>query len=353
MKIALICPSNMLYMPYINNYIKVLDSIGVRYEIINWDRLQSETLDSSLTYRDSKAGLQRNLIDYYKYKGFIDKKLRFNNYDKLIIFGIQLAFFLRNVLLKKYKGKYIIDIRDYNKILKIYNIKKIVENSAFTVVSSLGFVEWLPTSNKYIINHNTQICSLQDLREVNIEDFNGDKKINISYIGSLRDYDINVNFIDSLKNNERFNLFFHGEGMINNQIEYYLKNHQIKNVYLTGRYTKDEEINLYMKSDLINILIPNNHINSKTLLPNRLYNAIIFGKPIIASEGTYLAKQIDDYKLGIIINSFKELEEKIYKYVNSFDANKYDQQRESFIKKVIEENRIFKLNLMKFVGVDI
>ena len=53
MKIALICPSNMLYMPYVDNYTKILEENNTNYTIINWDRFGTEEI-SEFTYRDNK-----------------------------------------------------------------------------------------------------------------------------------------------------------------------------------------------------------------------------------------------------------------------------------------------------------
>ena len=84
----------------------------------------------------------------------------------MIVFGIQLTFFLKNILQKKDLNiNILIDIRDYNKIIN-FNIKKVIDNSYFTVISSPGYKEWLPNSGKYIINHNTQISSINTLKEV-------------------------------------------------------------------------------------------------------------------------------------------------------------------------------------------
>ena len=79
-------------------------------------------------------------------------------------------------------------------------------------------------------------------------------------------------------------MYYHGEGDINDDILEHLKRANINNVYLTGRYENEDEADLYINSDLVNVLISNRSINNKTLLPNRLYNAAVYGKPIIAYE---------------------------------------------------------------------
>ena len=349
MKIALVCPSNILFMPYIGNYEFVLKNKKVDYEIINWDRFGIENMNKNV-YKDSKIGHRRGLLDYYRYSKFIKSKLKTTKYDKLIIFGIQLAFFLQDILAENFRGKYIIDIRDYNRIIKYFNIEKTIEHSNFTVLSSPGYKEWLPERNNYVINHNTQLNSIENLSKSN-RNIKSKEMISINYIGSIRDYKVNVDFINSLKNNGSINLKYHGAGAINKDIESYLEFNSIKNVVFTGRYMKEEEQNLYINADIVNILIPTDTINSKTLLPNRLYNAAIYGKPVIALKGTYLAKIVDENHLGLVLSSFDNVEEAIMSYINSLNFDNYDRNRRAFLEKILEENNLFKIRLTEFVSM--
>ena len=346
MKVALICPSNMLYMPYVYNYIKILDDIKADYSVINWDRFKIEK-ENEFTYRDSKIGHRRNFLDYLKYCKFVLRILSKYKYDKIIVFGIQLVFFLNKYLIKDYSNRYIIDIRDYHGMIKYFNIEKVIEKSNFTVISSPGYKEWLPESDKYVTNHNTQIQGLKDLVEPDYS-WKNKKKISIAYIGAIRDYKINIDFINSLKNSDRFDLYYHGEGDINKDIQEYLIRNDIKNVHLTGRYQKEDEESLYLSSDLANVLIPNDTINSKTLLPNRLYNAVKYGKPILALKGTYLCEQIEKYNLGIIVDTLDNVAEHIDNNLNNYDMEKYEVGRRTFFERVIKDNNLFYSKVIDF-----
>lgn len=348
MRIAMVCPSNMLYMPYLAGYEKILEELGVNYDIINWDRFKIEE-QSKFVYRDSKFGHQRGPFDYYKFSKFVLNLLKDNNYDKIIIFGIQIVYFTKRYLIKEYSNKYIIDIRDYNKIIKYFNIRKPIDNSVFTVLSSHGFKKWIPNINKYIINHNTLINSTNSLYNVD-STLNTKDSITINYIGSIRDYKINIDFINSVKNKKNINLNYFGEGLINKDLEDYLLDNNIENVRLTGRYIKEQEQELYLNSDIINILIPNTDINSKTLSPNRLYTAAIYGKPVIAFEGTYIAEIIKKYHLGLVINSFENSEKIIFNYIKSFDNYVYMEGRSQFLDLVLNENKQFVLQMKRFLN---
>lgn len=349
MKIVLVCPSNILYMPYVDNYTKVLNELDVDYDIINWDRFGIEE-QSEFIYRDSNIGHQRGFLDYLRYSKFVLKLLKRNNYDKIIVFGIQLTFFIKRYLTDKYSERFMVDIRDHNKVIKCFNIKNVIDKSAFTVISSPGYKEWLPESDKYIINHNTTIQDLSELRKVK-NDYVEDNKISLGFVGALRDYQINIDLINSLKNNELVQLNYHGEGEINETISQYLVDNNIRNVSLTGRYAKEDEERLYYKNSIINVLRYNDGINNKTALPNRLYNAVIYGKPMLAFEGTQLSEIITNYNLGIVITSFKSLEVEVAQYLKGYDVSRYNENRNTFFKYVIEDNNSFTKSLNEFIHI--
>ncbi|MCM3610488.1 hypothetical protein M4S82_04440 [Planococcus sp. MERTA32b] len=349
MKIALVCPSNMLFMPYVRNYTKVLDDSGIEYDVINWDRNGTEERNNPLKFRDNKTALQRGFIDYVKFRNFALRILKKNDYDKIIVFGIQLSYFLKSYLLKEKKGDYILDIRDHNKILKAYDIRKVVEGSAYTVLSSPGFKKWLPDSEKYLISHNTTIDKVEELKDCNSTFLQKDK-VKIAFIGALSDYQVNIDFINSVKDCEKVELVYHGEGLCNKDIEEYIVRNKVGNVAVTGRYTKEQENSLYDDSDLIHGLRYNEDINCRTLLPNRLYNAAMHGKPLIVAQDSYLAELTQQYGLGLAVDSLADLEKKVSNYLAEFNYEEYKEKRKAFFQKVVEDNLLFRDSVNKFLG---
>jgi hypothetical protein len=121
-KILLICPSNRLFMPYLDNYTSILDGEGINYDLAIWDRIGREE-KADFVFFDKTNSYRKSFFSYLKYSYFIRKILNKHNYDIIIVFGLQLTFFLKNILLRRDKYKYVIDIRDYNKILKVTNLK--------------------------------------------------------------------------------------------------------------------------------------------------------------------------------------------------------------------------------------
>lgn len=349
MRIALVSPANILYMPYVQNYKIILDNnhSRIKYEIINWDRLHIENSENTLTYRDKKISHQRNYFDYVKYKKFIIDKLSINQYDKIIVFGLQLGYFLRKFLYLNYKGKYILDIRDYNKIINFFNVEKLIKNSFCTVISSPGYKEWLPKKFNFVVNHNTNVNKIEDLK---ISPFKKNDVLKISYIGTLTNLKINLDLIKILKNNPKFELFFHGAGIINNELEQYLHRNNIFNVIVNGRYYKEEEELLYKKTNFVNMLLYNDNINNKTCLANRFYNSLIYGRPLIVLNGSYMAEQVKKYHLGLVLNSINTIEEDILHYIENYDGDKYNMGRNACFKEIYKDNLLFNNKINSFLN---
>lgn len=346
MRLALICPSNRLYMPYVKNYETILIEQKIEYDIVNWDRFQIEAIDEN-TYRDRKTGHQRGYLDYLAYKNFIVKRLKKQNYDKIIVFGIQLAYMLKNLLEKEYTREYVLDIRDYHILSRFFRLMNIIEKSSFVVLSSPGFIEWLPPSDQYVINHNIQIDNIEEMK---ITENNWDKeRITIANIGATRDLSVQRDFIYSLQNNDNFRLNYHGEGDGNQELLAFIENNKINNVLLTGRYYPEEEAQLYKESDLINVLRYNDGINNKTALPNRLYNAMMYGKPLLAYKETYLAEIISSNDMGMVLHSFEDIEKDILHFINQFNPSTYDNGRKKYMEKVIQENKHFEESVRLFI----
>jgi len=234
MKLAVICPTNTWFMPYLRNYLDLLQISTVDYDVIYWDRLHTDETNAGIAFRDSKIGYQRGFFDYLKFRRFVLKSLEKHRYDSAIVLGIQMAFMLRDVLTRRFRNAYILDVRDYNKVIRLFDIKRVVDSSYVTVISSRGYTEWLPKSDKYRVNHNTRVSSLEDVSRV--VDLDRSDVVRISCIGVIRDYLANIALIDSLRNERGFELYFHGDGPVCEAIIQYTRDKGIENVFFTGRY---------------------------------------------------------------------------------------------------------------------
>lgn len=331
-------------MPYLDNYLKRFENTEHEIQFLIWDRFLTEDFNPKYIFRRGSKQHKRNVLDYYIFGKFITKHLKDNVYNRIICFGLQTAFFIKSILYKKYSKKFILDVRDYNSIIRFYNFKKLISSSNFTVISSSGYTTWLPKQGNYFINHNFNFSDLSEIKYMSKPE---EENIRISSIGALRDLEINLNLISTLGNNSNFTLSFNGYGDISTNLEN--KSSIYNNIEFTGFYKKDIELEFYKKSNLINVLRYPDNINNITALPNRLYLAPYYGRPLLAFKGTYMAEIINEFNLGLVVNSFDNLSGVILNYINNFDVKLFDSSRNFFLNKVINDNNIFNQNIDSFL----
>lgn len=348
MTILLIGPSNTLYMPYVENYTKIFKENNIEYSLIIWDRFDIENKElNTIVYRDKKIGHQRNITDYYLFNIFVRKEIRkITNVEKIIIFGLQIFFTLNKFLEKFYRGRYVLDIRDYHRLINFIP-RKLIGSIKYIVISSEGYKEWLPQKN-LILNHNSKIKIEKLMTNIKI-DFTL-TPIKILCIGALRDYDINSKLINNLGNNKKFELIYRGEGTINNQLLELKKINNYTNVIVSGRYIHTEENAFYLDSSFINVLRPSGDINNNTALPNRLYLAVEKGIPLLAYKGTYMSKLIQDNGLGLVLNDLNTISNQIEEYIRNFNISEYNENRRKFLTKIFEDNKLFEDTILSFIA---
>lgn len=347
-RIAIVVPANIFRAPYINYFIDALKFKNVEFDFISWDKEGIEEKGIKFKVKMSnKSNFIKKIYYYYMFTKFAEEKLKQKEYDYIILHTLQLGIFLQKFLYRNYRKRYFMDIRDYS-ILSIFkrSLIKLLKNSKQNFISSEGFKEWLPKNIDYIISHNTKFENKDIIKNKNII-LNKNKKLRFSTIGTLRDKEVTLKLIDSLKNSLKIDLYFFGDGPLSSD----LQRISLNNLKCYGRYKKEEEEEIYKTSDLINIILPINNINSKTLMPNRFYNALKFGKIIVTTEGTYLGKIVKRYNLGIVINLEKiyDLENYIIRGIEEIDWQKYSNGKLEIINKIKKDSNDFEKSLQQII----
>jgi hypothetical protein len=349
MKIALLISGNILKAPYIEGYIRILKNENIEFNIISWNRLnldEESSIQFNLNAGEGKAYFGR-LYGYIRYISFVKLQLKKNNFDKVIVFTIPMGFFLISYLTKNYNDKYIFDIRDRSILGNIFKrrLSKIIYNSFFTVISSRGFLSWLPKKTNYIISHN---CPLPIQYMNSFHSFSKEGCI-ITTIGTIRDYETNSRIISDLSNSNFYKLKFIGSGPSLGPLQKIVNIGNIKNVEFTGLYKKEEELNLIAGSHFINLLI-NLTENSKTCMGNRMYLSALTGIPLLVNAKTYQATIVEAYDLGCIINFDNNWINQVELYIQSFDLVKFNKGRQKFLSSVVVDNNEFVLKLKSFLS---
>lgn len=333
-KILLIGPSPLGEAPYVYSYIEIFEKNGIPFDLVYWNRHiddVSQNPSNFIPYNKFTHNRYPFWKKFFKIHGFyrfVRNLLLQNEYAYVVVFTIANAVYFDSLFSRRYKGRFFFDIRDYSPMCRFSYFRKkvnsLIKNSAFTVVSSIGFLKWLPSCsvNKYLVSHNTNINILDSHIHSQVT-FCPSMPIRILTIGQLRDFVSNSRMITHLENNPKYHLIFAGDGLALEDLTNFSNERKANNVMFLGRYKKEEETSIVQKSNMINIFFCRD-INSDTLMSNRFYLSVLFRKPMIVNEGCFQAEMVRKYGLGVAIGKDLDFNSAIQKYWQSFDPEQYD-----------------------------
>lgn len=288
-KICFISLGNLYLCPYISKYISLIDC---DYDVIYWDRHGvGEDINAKQIYAfqykmNEGTSKIKKLIGYLKFRRYAFEIIDRNDYDGIVLLQASSGVLLHSILKKKYKNKYIVDIRDYTmeKNPVFFTIEKdLIDNSALAVISSKGYVSFLPPHN-YTLVHNDSFIDENIIDKFESKERKKDKIV-ISYIGLIRFHEQNKKVILKFKNDRRFILRFIGKDAF--ALKEFCKVNNVNNVELIDRFPPEKTLDYYYETDIIYNLYGSNTPLLDYALSNKLYYAAKLKMPILVCEGTY------------------------------------------------------------------
>lgn len=332
-------------MPYVQEYENLLKEKNISYDLICFDRTESKKVSRNanvITYY-CKLGTNKfqKLIPYLLFIKMVKKFIKRNKYSKIIVLTTVPAVLLRKTLVKKYPGKYIFDYRDYS--FEKYNFYKKAVNevsakSFATVLSSGGFFKFVNKTNKTFLVHNISNTEFEVENPKKIG-----KPIKIGFVGLVRYFDVNTKLIKAFENNPNYSLVYHGSIYDDCDLPSYCKENSINNVTFTGPYENDQKPQLYENIDVINSIYSLESPEVSQAIPNRLYDAALYKKPLLVAKNCYLADVVDKYGLGKSIDTSLSAEEfysEVTNFIENFDQDKFLENCKFFLTKVnLDQNK--------------
>jgi hypothetical protein len=227
--------------------------------------------------------------------------------------------------------------------------KKLLEISAINVVSSPGFISYLPKGFKYVLSHNLDINILHDsLKRNSYNNLFINNTITITTIGAIRDYDQNFQLMSALANKANYMIKFIGApGKAGTKLKKDAEKCNIQNVEFIGFYDKKDEPDLIKDADFLNIYYPKISTHTSAL-SNRFYNALIFKKPMIVLKDSIQGEYVLKYNLGIAIEDCSDLDKQIKNYCSNFQETEFIQNCNKLLEKFKEDYEAFKNQVVHF-----
>lgn len=360
-KVLLLGFGKIAYMPYMNFYLDTVKDENVQFELIYWDR--DGKPDAELPYRISKAykfeahleeqlPLKKKLKYFARYRKFALNVLKQNSYDKIIALHTTPGLTLLDYLVRKYKGRYLLDFRDVSyEYIPVY--RKLVgilsRNSAMTFVSSNAFRKFLPSEENVFTIHNYLEDSLnhkmirkQSTRERDV--------LRVSYWGLVRQVDVNRKLMDTLGNDSRFELHYYGRmQQAGREMEEYAQHKGYANVYFHGAYMPVERYEFAKNTELIHNVYDCGHTTGNAM-GNKYYDGIIFGIPQICTVGSHMGDVISERNVGTVISLENHaIADKLWKYYQNINWNEFETNCTSALDLVLREQQTVKEKLHGFI----
>ena len=292
-------------------------------KLLKYKTMQNEVSNYEIRlYSELGRGLL-NLFQLVYYQFLLFKWLLRHKKEYDIIHAVDLdTGFPTLILSKLVKKKYVYHIADFYvdsrggipKLLKNI-IKKleflVINNAETTVICTEERRSQIKGSKpkNLVVMHNTPIpVEMKNNNTFVINNSNLKSNITIAYVGALGEKRFIKNAINVIKKYPEISLNIAGLGKMEKIVEEASKNYININYY--GQVDYETALKIYSISDVMFAIYDPNVPNHKYSAPNKVYEAMFLGKPIIVAKDTGIDQIVKNNEMGIVINYTEEAFEK-------------------------------------------
>lgn len=316
----------------VSNEKKELDLRGTKY-----------TFENICVKVKKRAGLKENLVPLIRYFFRLSLWLYRNRKEYTAIHACNMdTAFLALFFAKLFKKKIVYDIYDdyadshvagerLHKILKCIDAF-VIKNVDVVIICSEKRMEQLATTDakKIVIIHNTPDIKCVDRNLMPISKGN---KTRLVYVGNLDDTRYLRELISVVKKHAEWELHIGGGGVLESEIR--KEAGTSSNIFFYGRLSYEQALSLEKQCDILPALYIPELKNHKYAAPNKFYEALYLGKPVIMFKNTGVDDLVEKYQSGKVINySEAALENAISDIANEITKWRF---KEKDIKKIYSE----------------
>lgn len=183
----------------------------------------------------------------------------------------------------------------------------VVSKSDATIICTEERKEQIKGSHpkKLFVIHNSPIVeSNKKLKYKKNEKKGEENSLTLGYVGGLTKPRFIQEVINVAKQNPAIKLNIAGFGYLENTVKEATANH--KNIKYYGRVSYNEALDLYSHCDVMFAMYDPSIPNHKYSAPNKVYEAMMLGLPIIVAKETGINKLVEEKRIGFSINYNKE-----------------------------------------------
>ena len=318
MNIILIRSNPVNPCPRTEKMARCLLARGYGVTVLAWDRdadylPKEETLDLETQHckiirigikGQFAGGIKKNLKGLMEFQRFIFKWLKENKNEYDVIQAIDLDDgFTAQIAACRFKKIFIYDIADYYSNGHGYtgllrNIVNLIENSVInrafaTIICTEERKEEIKKAHpkRLYVVHNTPNLIIPPLSQ------DSHDRIRLAYIGVFG----KTRFLPELTEfvSMRNDCELHIGGFGANMESYFIKQaKEHDNIFFYGKVPYQKTIEIEKKCDILPIIYDPSLLNHIYAAPNKFYEALALGKPMIMAKGTGMSSIVEKYNIG-------------------------------------------------------
>ena len=296
---------------------------GYNVKVLGWDRDEFLKNNQSINFDNINIPIQvfrkkaeygsgiKNLIKLFQFQVWLLYNLWKIRKNIDIIHSCDLDTALPARLISKFfKKKMVYDIFDYY-IDSHYvpnKMKKIVENTEIYIINEADLTiicteerrEQIKKAKpkKCIVIYNTPKIDRNNIKQKVIKSSND--KLKIVYVGILQENRLLKEIGEEIKKYPDFELHIGGFGQLQKYFSELSENYG--NIFYYGQMEYEDVLNLEEDANLLFATYNPEISNHKYSAPNKLYEAMALGKPIIVCENTGIDELVKNDNIGISIS---------------------------------------------------
>ena len=166
-----------------------------------------------------------------------------------------------------------------------------------TIHASRFFTKLYSPKIKQLILENKPVFQAPPPQEYAVH-----QPLRIAFIGLLRYRDISKVLIDAVRNDSRFQLYFHGDGHAKEYLEQCAAG--ASNIFFTGRYAYEDVARLYQQTDVVWAAYPNKDFNVVYAISNKFHESLSFGIPTVYADKTCLGDFVVENHIGMAVDPY-------------------------------------------------
>lgn len=313
--------------PRVQKYCDYLVNENIDYRIFCWDRDMKYSDDELHTYFHEKAGYGtglKNIFGIIKFNKFLFWQLYKHQKSYDVIHACDFDTILPALFFKVFYRKSIIyDIFDWfvdsrhfsNKFVKhtILFIEKLALRLSDAVIicdeERKSQLNYCPKKLWILPNIPSFNFSLYDTTTT--KENSAEKTITLSYVGTMpADRGIDK-LLECVKNNPILQLNIAGFGIMDKLVLKY--SNEYSNIRFFGTVPYEKGMRIMANSDIIVAIYEKSVLNNVYAAPNKYYEGLYLGKPILTTKGTLVGKHTEQYNTGFVIGETLEEMESFFK----------------------------------------